>query len=473
MGDWRQIYKDKLITMEEAAEKVEAGDTFYLGPSWVIPYAWLDVLYENKEKYRDVGFWYNVMTHPTNMIFDESIRDHFRLMNIFNLPLDRMAISEKTIEVLGATYDTILASCWENGVNAYACNFLPPDEDGYCNVSLYGNSTAAEVLKEKEGRIKKKIAFINKTGIFPVKGERETSAIHVSEFDYIVEHDTEPREIPAAQPTEHDAKIANFILPYLRPNDKVQIGFGGLGEYILSQLDNLPFSIEVYTEVFCDSMIPLMESGKITKLRAASPGACTVENCAWTVTTDKDFLLRPRYEMIEPLYLMQMENLVAINATFMVDLLGQACSEAQGLKPFSGMGGSFAYIYGALRAPGGRSFLCLRSTYTDKAGQLQSNIVPWLPEGSIVSMLKSYVMFIVSDYGVADVYLKTYTARIKAIIKIAHPEFRPWLKEKILTTTLIHERDFKDYDINDSTPPAPRQPYNMTIPPQLKNDFKK
>lgn len=129
---------------------------------------------------------------------------------------------------------------------------------------------------------------------------------------------------------------------------------------------------------------------------------------------------------------MKQENLVAINATFMVDLLGQACSEAQGLTSYSGAGGSFVYIYGAMLAKGGRSFLCLRSTYTDKKGVLHSNIVPWLPEGSIVTTPKNYQMYIVSEYGLADVYLKTIKDRIRALIKIAHPDFRMELKEKFV-----------------------------------------
>ena len=205
-------------------------------------------------------------------------------------------------------------------------------------------------------------------------------------------------------------------------------------------------------------MIPLIESGKISRLRASSPGACAKATFEWLATTDKDAHLYNRAQCIEPLGIMEQENLVAINATFMVDLLGQCCSEAQGLKPYTGMGGSMAYIYGAQRIKGGRSFICLRSTYK-KDGELKSNVVPWLPEGSIVSMLKNYVMFLVSEYGVADVYLKTYTERIKAIIKIAHPDFREWLKEQILTTPLIEEWDFKDYDMFDGKQPEPRQPY--------------
>ena len=83
-------------------------------------------------------------------------------------------------------------------------------------------------------------------------------------------------------------------------------------------------------------------------------------------------------------------------------------------------------------------------------------------------MLKNYVMFVVSEYGLADVYLKSYVDRIKALIKIAHPDFRQWLKDQILTTPLIEEWDFKDYDMNDYTPAPPRQP-NTVVPTREYN----
>ena len=147
---------------------------------------------------------------------------------------------------------------------------------------------------------------------------------------------------------------------------------------------------------------------------------------------------------------MQQDNLVAINATFMVDLIGQCCSEAQGLTPYSGPGGSFAYIYGTTRSKNGRSFLCLRSTYKDHSGERHSNVVPWLPEGSIVTTPKVFVMYLVSEWGVADVFCKSIPDRIRAIIKIAHPDYRKELMEKIVTTPLIGEDDFEGYDAFDN-----------------------
>ena len=460
-ADWQQYYKDHLVTIEQAAKEIKPGDVIYLGQATMIPYAFLDYLYEHKEEYHDVTFWYNVMNYPANMIFDHDTKEHFRLLNIYNLPIDRMAIEAHTIEPLGAGYDSYTWSMWEYGVNGSATQVYTPDANGWCNVGCYGVTTNSTI--NPDPRIVKKFGFIDATGIYPAPGPLEDNYIHITEFDYIIENNTEMMALPIPEPTEMDETVASYILPYIKEGDKVQIGFGGLGEAILANLAKLPGSFEVFSEVLCDSMMPLVESGKITRIRASSPGACTEECFKWLATTKHDVRLYPRTTCIEMLSTMEQENIVAINATFMVDLIGQACSEAQGLKVYTGMGGSFAYIYGAQRAKNGRSFLCLRSTYVDKAGVTQSNIVPWLPEGSIVSMLKNYVMFVVSEYGLADVYLKSYVDRIKALIKIAHPDFRQLLKDQILTTPLIEEWDFRDYDFNDNTTAPPRQP-NTVVP---------
>ena len=292
--------------------------------------------------------------------------------------------------------------------------------------------------------IQKKIGFIDPTGQYPVPGDRETHYIHISELDCIVDSPLELQAFPAAGPTDIDVKIAANIMPYIHDGDKIQIGFGGLGEEILRNLKGVGH-VEIFSEVACESMMDLCKQGVITKIVCSSPAACSKEFFEWAKDDERIHFL-PQNITIDPLSIMQQENIVAINATFMVDLLGQCCSEAQGLKPYSAPGGSFAYIYGAIRAKGGRSFICLRSTYTDKNGEMHSNIVPWLPAGCIVTTPKVYVMYIVSEYGVADVFLKTLKDRIKALIKIAHPDYRKQLIEQIVTTPLIKEDDLEDFD---------------------------
>ena len=442
MEDWIQYYKEHLVTLQEAAKAVKPGDVIWLGAGTVIPYTLLDEMYANMDVYHDVTLMYNVATTPFGMLFDRETKKHFRLISFFNLPLERMSGEMGIMEYHSCGYDQLCKGFFEYGGNAVAIHVCPPDKDGYCNAGVYGVGTDSIIVPDS--RVVKRIGFMDR-GQVPVRGDRSSVSLHVSQFDYIVEQDTEMPEIPAPPPTKVDKKIASFILPYIHKGDKIQIGYGGLGEEILANLHGLK-DMEIFSEVACDNMARLCKDGVISKITATSPGACTQEFYDF-ITSDTRASFVPSSITVDPLEIMKQDNLVVINATFMVDLLGQACSEAQGLKPYSGVGGSFAYIYGALLAKGGRSFLCLRSTYIDKQEILHSNIVAWLPEGSIVTTPKNYQMYIVSEYGLADVYLKTMKDRIKALIRIAHPDFREELKEKICTTPLIGEDDFVDFEL--------------------------
>lgn len=443
MSDWKKQYGDKLTDAAGAARLIKSGDRIWMGQGPEIPYTMLEELYKRKEEYHDVIFLYNVATNPIDMFFDYECKKHFRFISFFNLPLDRMMGEVGTLEYHSCGYDHL-----DDGIFAYDCNTVamhvcPPDENGYCNFGHYGISTSTLVINDP--RVKKKIGFIDATGLYSVPGDYKDVAIHISEFDAIIEENTETVEIMPSAPSQTDKLIAAQIRPYIKSGDKIQVGWGGLGEEILSSLKECS-PLEVYAEIAVEQMMELVKEGVLSKVLASSPGACSADFFDF-MSRDNRIRLLPRDRMIELFEVAKQENIVAINVTLMVDLLGQACSEAIGLQPYTGAGGSFAYIYGAMRAPGGRSFLCLRSTHKGADGELASSIVPWLPEGSIVTTPKNAQMYIVSEWGVADVYLKTMRDRIRAIIMIAHPDFREKLRENILTTPIVREDDLADLEL--------------------------
>lgn len=443
MTDWKKHYDEHLTTAGEVAATIKAGDVIWMGQGPQIPFTMLEEMYQHMSDYHDVTILYNVSTQPISALFDYESKKHFRFISFFNLPLERISGEMGILEYHSCGFDHIREGIFEYGCNMVALHVCPPDEDGWCNLGHYGVSTGSLVVNDP--RIVKKIGFIDRTGQYPIPGEHKDVSIHISEFDYIVECDTEMVEIPPTAPTQVDKDMAAYILPYIKPGDKLQVGFGGLGDEILAHLHECG-PLEVFTEVVCESMLDLVEEGVLTSVLASSPGACK-ERFFKFAAHDSRIRFLPVDKVISLFEISNQDNMLSINCTFMVDLLGQACSEAQGLKPYSGVGGSFAFIYGAMRSKGGRNFLCLRSTHKGENGELESNIVPWLPEGSIVTTPKNYQTYIVTEYGVADVYLKTIRDRIRALIKIAHPDFRAWLKEKILCSPLIREDDFDGYDL--------------------------
>ena len=265
------------------------------------------------------------------------------------------------------------------GANVEVTEVLPPDENGFVNVGILGVGLDGEVHKAPS--IKKRIAIVNKRQA-RAPGKFEDLNFPVTDFALFVEDEHELPVLPVSAPTENDMKIAAFIMPYINDGDVVQIGMGGLGEQLAKGLYEKK-NISIFSEIAVDSMIPLVEKGIVDKLVCCG---CFGSNELYEfLGTNPKVEMRNIWHMVDPVAIAQQENLVAINSTFMVDLTGQACSESQGIRQYSSVGGAFGFLYGAIRAKGGKSFLCLRSTYKNDEGRLCSNVVAWLPEKSVVT----------------------------------------------------------------------------------------
>lgn len=440
MANWQEHYKKHLVTMDVAANSIQSGESLWLGAASEIPYTFLETLHKRMEEFQEVSLIYTVMNKPIDLIFDVNAKKHFNMISFFTLPLERISAEMGIVSLWSNSFEFIPRAALETyKCTTTALNVCPPDEDGYCNMGIYGSATTGLIVRDD--RITKRIAFIDRNQP-PAGGERSEVCLKVTDFDYIVECDDVPVEIPGAAPVEIDEQIAKHVVPFIHNGDKLQVGYGSLGDAILSHLGHLT-NIEIYSEVVSESMQPLVERGIVTKLTFASCGVGSPSFFDFLAKNEKVHV-KDVTLMIDPFGIALQDNIVAVNSTFMVDLTGQACSEAQGINQYSAVGGQFSYLYGAMKSKGGRSLLCLRSTYKDSKGVVHSNIVPWLPEKSVVTTPRYLIMNVVSEYGVANVFLKTIKERIKALLKIAHPDFRAQLKEQIISTGQIAEDDFKD-----------------------------
>ena len=442
MADWKDYYQQHLKTMDEVVGEVKSGDALWFGAATEIPYAFLEKLHDRQDELEDVTLLYNVMNTPNSLVFDEEAHKHFNFVSMFCLPLERMAAEYGNAPFHSCPFEFIprtVADVYH--CNTIAINVCPPDADGYVNLGIYGISTS--ILSMRDTRIAKKIAIIDRNQP-AAGGSRENVCVKLTDFDEVVECDSEPMPVPGNGPTALDEQIASYVVPFIHDGDKLQVGYGGLGDAILAGLQGKIKHLDIYSEVCSESMQPLVESGVVDTLRFCSSGVGSPEFYEFLAKNPK-VDMRSVNEMIEPVSIGSQDNMVAVNSTFMVDLTGQACSEAQGIDQYSAVGGQFAYMYGAIRSKGGRSFLCLRSTHKDHDGKVLTNIVPWLPEKSVVSTPRYLMMYIVTEYGVADVFLKTLRDRVLAILKIAHPDFRAQLKSDILANAnYITEADFEE-----------------------------
>ncbi len=440
MADWKKYYAEHLVTVEEAAAKVKSGDTIWMGSTLCVPDAFMDKLGDRVDEVENVTLLANMFLNPNKMLMDPSYKKSFHIVTFFANVLERMSAQMGIIDFHSAPYGELVAAVTKvYQANVVAIEVCPPDADGNCNVGVLGTNFTPEIIRSD--CVKTRIAVMNK--FQPVaNGSDEVTKLPLSMFDYIVEDDHEIPSLPVTEPTAFDKKIAEQIMPYIHDGDAVQIGMGGLGNQIAKDLITKK-DIHVFTEIGTDAMIELVEKGVVKDIKMAGAFG-TLELYKWLGEHGDVVTLLPVQDVITPEALQKVKNLIAINATFMMDLTGQACSEAQGVKQYSAVGGSFAFLSGVPKAEGGRSFLCLRSTFTDKKGETHSNIVSVLPSGSVVTTPRYFVQYAVTEYGVADIYLRTNKERIRLLLTIAHPDFRAKLREEVIATGQIVEDDFTD-----------------------------
>ena len=192
-----------------------------------------------------------------------------------------------------------------------------------------------------------------------------------------------------------------------------------------------------------DGLVDLYKAGRITGSRKTLDAGKIVYTFALgsrdlyaTIHRNQDFHCCPVDYTNAPHIIMQNERMISINNTTQIDLQGQAASESDGHRHISGTGGQAQFVRGAYASPGGKSFICLASTYA-KRGERRSRIVLDLTPGNIVTTSRSDAMYIVTEYGMVNLKGKSVAERAKALISIAHPDFREHLDRQAWENRLI------------------------------------
>jgi acetyl-CoA hydrolase len=296
----------------------------------------------------------------------------------------------------------------------------PPDEHGFCS---YGVETGlTKTPAESAGVI---IAEVN-PNMPRCLGD---SFIHVSRLDYVVPVEYPLLELPMTEGglTDLHVRIAEHIAELIPHEATMQMGIGAIPDAVLQFLYDKK-DLGVHTELFSDSVIDLVEAGVLTNARKTlHPGKIiagfmlgTRRLYEWADDNPSIELHRTEY-INDPFVIAQNRRQVAINSAIEVDLTGQVCADSIGPKLYSGVGGQLDFIYGAARSEGGVPIIALPST---AKGDRLSRIAPLLKHGAGVVTTRNHVHYVVTEYGVAQLYGKTIRQRAQALINVAHPKFR-------------------------------------------------
>ena len=231
-------------------------------------------------------------------------------------------------------------------------------------------------------------------------------------------------------------KIAQYIAELIPDGATMQMGIGNIPDAVLGYLKDKK-DLGVHTELFSDGVIELVESGVITNARKnihtgkITAGFILGSHNLYKWVDDNPLIeLHPTEYVNDPFIIAKNDYQVAINSAIEVDLTGQVCADSIGTRLYSGAGGQLDFIYGASRSKGGIPIIALPSVAKKRDGTVISRISPTLKKGAGVVTTRNHVHYIITEYGVANLYGKTIRQRALSLINIAHPDFRNDLRKQ-------------------------------------------
>ena len=304
-----------------------------------------------------------------------------------------------------------------------------PDKHGYCSLGVSIEATLAAIANAKVV-----IAQVNKQ----MPRTHGDGLIHISEINSFVECDIPLPTLNFDAPSETENKIANFIANLIEDRSTLQMGIGNIPNAVLSKLIHHK-DLGLHTEMFSDGVIDLILNDVITcNYKSINPGRTLAtflmgSKRLYDYVDDNPFIeMRASDYVNDVSVIKQNRHMIAINSAIEVDVTGQVCADSIGAKMYSGVGGQMDFIRAASLSEGGKAIIALPSI--TKKGV--SRIVPTLNPGAGVVTTRSHVHFVVTEYGVANLYGKTIKERVKALTDIAHPNHREYIDKTYFE--LIH-----------------------------------
>jgi 4-hydroxybutyrate CoA-transferase len=422
--DWQEIYHSRCVQADEAVRAVKSGNRVFLTGNCSVPKKLLSALVDAAPGLQDVEICQALTVAGSEYVSPE-LSGHLRVNSLFISGNVRKAIWEGR-----ADYTPVLLSefplLFKNGILPVDVAFVhlsPPDRHGYCSFGVETGLTRSPAESAKMI-----IAEVNQQ----MPRTHGDTLIHVSEIDYIVPVDYPLAELAMSEEgcTEIIERIACSIAERIPDGATLQTGIGCIPDTVLRFLQDKK-DLAVHTELVSDGIIDLVDRGVINGARKTIHQGKII--AGFILGTRRLYEWANDFPMIElhrteyvnnPFVVAQNVRMVAINSAIEVDLTGQVCADSIGPKMYSGVGGQLDFIYGASMSEGGLPIIAMPSTTTLRDGTIVSRIVIMLKEGAGVVTTRNHVHYVVTEYGMVDLYGKSIRQRAQLLISIAHPDFR-------------------------------------------------
>ena len=424
--DWTSKYKKKIVTAANAIKKIRRGARIFLGTGCGVPHHLVQELANHADQMADNEI-VHLLTLGDTPSADPKFQNQFRHNTFFVSANIRDAVSEGRADYTPMMLSEIpdLFRQKRLPLDVAMIQVSPPDRYGYCSLGI-----SVDITKAAFESADLVIAQINEK--MPIT--HGDSFIDINEIDYLVPHNEPLREFEGAEVTEIIDKIGAYVARLVENESTLELGIGALPQSVCSNLlDTGVRDLGIHTEMFSDSLIPLIEKGVVTNKKKNLHRGKVIASFAMGTEKLYDYVDdNPMFEfhdtayVNDPYVIGQNNKMIAINSALEVDLTGQVCADSIGHRFYSGIGGQVDFIRGAKRSVGGKAIICLPSTAMDGT---VSRIVPRLSEGSGVVTTRGDVDVVITEYGLANLAGKTIRERVLSLIAIAHPDFRNDLLE--------------------------------------------
>ena len=435
-------YNSKLRTPEEAVKVVKSGDWVDYTTASSMPVLLDKALAKRKEELSQVKIRGNLLPGPVHVAECDPEKKHFVYNTWHCSPYERRLCDQDMCYYIPMVFHNLTAYYhFFIDVDVAMVSLPPMDKHGYFNFSL-NTGTTAEILRQA------KTVIVEVNEHLPnIRGGYD-DCIHISEVDMVVEGHHDPFPIPKAAIISPEEKtIAENLIPYIKNGSTLQIGIGAMPDAIGQLLaDSELKDLGMHTELCTDAYLKLHDTGKLTnRYKNIDRGkgvlgfAIGSPNLYEWLDNNPSIKAYPLEYVNKPDVIGQIDNMVSINSCISVDLYGQVSSESVGTRQISGTGGQLDFLEGASISRGGKSFICVKSTYTDKDGKLHSSIVPYF-NGDIITSPRSQVYYIATEYGVVNLEGQSTWERAEKLISIAHPDFRADLEQAAIQQKIFWKR---------------------------------
>ncbi len=427
---WQSIYQSRVTTPDEAVKVIQSGQRVFLTGNTSIPQNLMAALVRRAPELQNVEVCHALTMGSADYVAPE-MAGHLRVNTMFIGGNVRKAVQDGR-----ADYTPVLLSefplLFKNKilpVDVALIHVSPPDEQGFCSLGVEVGLT-----KSPAESARMIVAEVNEQ----MPRTLGDSFIHVSRLNCVVPVNYPIQELPMSEEGNLEVveKIAGYIASLIPDGATMQMGIGAIPDAVLKFLFDKK-DLGIHTELFSDGVIDLVDAGVLTNARKTLhtgkivAGFIIGTRRLYDWVDDNPLIELHRTEYInDPFVIAQNDRMVAINSAIEVDLTGQICADSIGHKLYSGVGGQLDFVYGASRSKGGVPIIALPSMAVMRDGSAVSKIVPFLKPGAGVVTTRNHIRFVVTEYGIAELYGKTIRQRAQALIDIAHPQFHEELTKK-------------------------------------------